>query len=159
MLHPIALAHVLWHDGGVRDVVTIAAAFLQDTVEDTNTSFEQLEARFGIEITEVVREVTDDKSLPKAERKRLQIEHASHASIRAQHVKLADKICNVRDVSRAAPAKWSLERRSEYLTWSRAVVSGCRGVNDALEHEFDAVCRDGDARLEAATRAETEADA
>jgi guanosine-3',5'-bis(diphosphate) 3'-pyrophosphohydrolase len=157
--HPIEVAETLARVGGVSDIEVLQAAILHDTIEDTDTTGDEIEVHFGPGVRGLVEEVSDDKGLSKQERKRLQIEHAPGISSRAKLVKLADKICNVRDVSRAAPAKWSLERRSEYLAWSRAVVSGCRGVNDALEQEFDAVCRDGDARLETATRAETEADA
>jgi len=85
----------------------------------------------------VVQEVTDDKALDKAERKRLQVEHASHLSSRAKLVKLADKICNVRDVASTPPAEWSLERRQEYFDWAKQVVDGLRGIHPALEAVFD----------------------
>ena len=82
-------------------------------------------------------EVTDDKALIKAERKRLQIEHAPHLSREAKLVKLADKICNVRDVASAPPADWPLERRREYFDWAKRVVDGLRGVDARLEALFD----------------------
>ena len=135
--HPIALANVLWQEGGVRDATVLAAALLHDTIEDTDTQPEELRAEFGDEIAEVVLEVTDDKSLPKAERKRLQVEHAGHISQAAQLVKLADKICNVRDVASEPPQDWDLERRRAYFDWARAVVDGLRGVNPRLEAAFD----------------------
>src|SRR5579872_4517741 len=74
--HPIALANLLANEADVDDPVVICAALLHDTVEDTQTTFQELELEFGLEITNIVREVTDDKTLPKAERKRLQILHA-----------------------------------------------------------------------------------
>ena len=83
-------------------------------------------------------EVTDDKTLPKAERKRLQIEHAAHASPQAKLVKLADKICNLRDVAGNQPVGWSHERKQEYFDWAKAVVDGLRGVHPELERIFDA---------------------
>ena len=135
--HPIAVAHVLWHEGGVRDGVTIAAALLHDTVEDTDTTFEQLEERFGAEVAGVVREVTDDKSLPKAERKRLQVQHAADASLPAQQVKLADKICNLRDIANSPPTGWDLERRRAYFDWAKRVVDALRGAHPQLEAVFD----------------------
>jgi len=135
--HPIALANVLWHEGGVRDAAVLAAALLHDTMEDTDTKLEELRAEFGDAIAEVVLEVTDDKSLPKAERKRLQVEHAGHISQAAQLVKLADKICNVRDVAGEPPKDWDLERRRAYFDWARQVVDGMRGVNPSLEAAFD----------------------
>ncbi len=135
--HTIEVAETLARVGGVTDPATLQAAVLHDTVEDTETTFDELEARFGREVRDLVAEVTDDKSLPKAERKRLQIEHARSLSRKAKLIKLADKICNVRDVADSPPADWSTERRSEYLEWSSGVVAGCRGVNPNLERFYD----------------------
>jgi len=87
--------------------------------------------------------VTDDKCLDKAERKRLQVEHAPNISRRAKLVKLADKICNLRDIAAAPPAGWSVERKREYFEWARAVVDGLRGVHPGFERLFDEACRVG----------------
>lgn len=135
--HPIQLARVLAVEGNISDGQVIAAAILHDTIEDTETSVEEIRALFGVTISNIVEEVTDDKSLPKAERKRLQIEHASHISRRAKLVKLADKICNVRDMAASAPAGWPLSRRQEYFDWAKQVVDGLRGVSPTLEAAFD----------------------
>jgi len=135
--HPIAVATVLAAEGDVSDEVTLIAAALHDTVEDTQTTFEELEEHFGPEVTGLVRELTDDKSLEKAERKLLQVEHAQNSSSRAKQLKIADKICNVRDITDTPPADWSLRRRRDYLTWSEQVVSGCRDANAKLDHAFD----------------------
>ena len=135
--HPIALANVLTQEGGVFDPVVLAAALLHDTVEDTQTTPSELREYFGEQIAGIVEEVTDDKTLPKAERKRLQIEHAARISREARLVKLADKICNVRDVANHPPAKWDLTRRREYFEWAKAVVDRMRGTNEALERRFD----------------------
>jgi guanosine-3',5'-bis(diphosphate) 3'-pyrophosphohydrolase len=136
--HPIALANVLVSEAGILDVSTLVAALLHDTVEDTDTAVDELRRLFGDEITAIVLEVTDDKSLPKAERKRLQIEHAPHLSYRAKLVKLADKVCNLRDIRLTPPAGWPLERRREYSDWARRVVDGLRGTHGVLEALFDA---------------------
>jgi guanosine-3',5'-bis(diphosphate) 3'-pyrophosphohydrolase len=135
--HPIALANVLVSEGGVPEPVVIAAALLHDTLEDTQTTSAELRGAFGEAITRVVEEVTDDKNLLKAERKRLQIEHAATISREAKLVKLADKICNVRDMANHPPAKWDLARRREYFEWAKAVVDRMRGVHPALERKFD----------------------
>jgi GTP diphosphokinase / guanosine-3',5'-bis(diphosphate) 3'-diphosphatase len=134
--HPLALASLL-AGCGERDPTVLMAALLHDTVEDTATSFEDIERAFGREVADIVREVTDDKSLPKAERKRLQIEHAAHLSRRAKLVKLADKICNLRDMVVSPPTGWPLERRRAYFDWARAVVNPMRGVHPELEALFD----------------------
>jgi len=135
--HPIALANVLTREGGVSDPVVMAAALLHDTVEDTETTPAELREMFGDRIAGIVEEVTDDKNLPKAERKRLQVERAAHISREAKLVKLADKICNVRDVAYQPPAKWDLTRRREYFEWAKAVVDQMRGLHPGLERKFD----------------------
>lgn len=137
--HPIALAQILKDEGSVDDIVVLIAAILHDTIEDTVTTASELRALFGDEITRIVLEVTDDKSLRKEDRKRLQIEHAAHASPKAKLVKLADKICNLRDIISNPPANWSSERKREYFDWAAKVVAGCRGENSELESRFDAV--------------------
>ncbi|NXU99603.1 MESH1 pyrophosphohydrolase, partial [Cettia cetti] len=102
-------------------------------VEDTDTTFSEIEECFGAEVRRVVEEVTDDKTLPKMERKRLQIEHAPVCSRRAKLVKLADKLHNLRDLNRCTPQGWSAERVQEYFRWAARVVSGLRGTSAALE--------------------------
>ncbi|MSQ50025.1 MAG: bifunctional (p)ppGpp synthetase/guanosine-3',5'-bis(diphosphate) 3'-pyrophosphohydrolase [Betaproteobacteria bacterium] len=136
--HPIALAEVLAGEGGIADAGVLAAALLHDTIEDTATTLAELRAQFGERIAAMVAEVTDDQDLPKAERKRLQIEHAAGISPGAKLVKLADKICNLRDVAGHPPAKWDLQRRREYFEWARRVIDGLRGVHPRLEAAFDA---------------------
>ena len=102
----------------------LVAAVLHDTVEDTMTTEQELVRHFGKEVADIVIEVTDDKALPKAERKRLQVAHAPHISRRARLVKLADKICNLRDITTSPPADWSVDRKREYFDWAKAVVDG-----------------------------------
>lgn len=136
--HPIALADILCNEGQVTDIRVICAALLHDTLEDTDTSAQELEALFGRDICDIVVEVTDDKSLPKAERKRLQVEHAAGISAAAKLVKLGDKISNLRDVADCPPAHWSLQRRQAYFDWGREVVDRLRGVHSGLEAVFDA---------------------
>ncbi len=131
--HPIEVAELLARVGGVSDLVTLQGAILHDTIEDTDTTPEELEQVFGPEVRGVVEEVTDDKNLPKSDRKRLQIEHAPHISERARLIKLADKISNVRSVTETPPANWPLVRRQEYLDWTEQVCSGLRGCNPELE--------------------------
>lgn len=135
--HPIALANVLANEAGVEDERVLLAAVLHDTIEDTETTEQELIRLFGTEVADIVMEVTDDKALPKAERKQLQIEHAPHISRRAKLVKLADKICNLRDIAKSPPADWSVERKREYFDWAKAVVDQLRGAHPALEHVFD----------------------
>ena len=135
--HPIALANLLLNEAGVEDQRVLIAAVLHDTIEDTDTTEQELVRHFGKDVADIVLEVTDDKALPKAERKRLQIEHAAHISRRAKLVKLADKICNLRDITASPPADWSIQRKQEYFDWAKSVVDELRGVHPGLEHLFD----------------------
>nr|XP_969942.3 PREDICTED: guanosine-3',5'-bis(diphosphate) 3'-pyrophosphohydrolase MESH1 [Tribolium castaneum] len=139
--HPIGVAYILTHEAEIDDLDVLQAALLHDTVEDTATTFEEIEQVFGKRVRDIVEEVTDDKSLPKEERKRLQIEHAPGASHQAKLVKLADKLYNLRDLENSAPEGWSEQRIQEYFTWSSKVVAGLRGTNPALERSLDQVFR------------------
>ena len=141
--HPIALANVLCNEGGITDTNVLCAALLHDTAEDTQTTPEELTEQFGKAIRDIVMEVTDDKSLHKAERKQQQIEHAAHASHQAKLVKLADKISNLRDIVSTPPAGWDLNRKQEYFEWAKKVVDQVRGTSAPLESVFDACFASG----------------
>ena len=141
--HPIEVVEILGRVGGVTDLPTLQAAILHDTIEDTQTTSEELEACFGAEVRRLVEEVSDDQRLPKAERKRLQIEHAPHLSPKAKLIKIADKISNVRDVTHSPPAHWPHRRRCEYLDWAEKVVAGLRGSNPAVDALFDDTLKEG----------------
>lgn len=135
--HPLALASVLAVEGGIENPDVICAALLHDTIEDTKTKAEELVAIFGDKVTGIVLEVTDDKNLDKAVRKEEQVRHAPHISTEAKLVKLADKICNLRDILASPPADWSAERKQAYFEWAARVVAGLRGVHPGLEAVFD----------------------
>lgn len=139
--HPIGLATILWREGGVVKPEVIAAALLHDTIEDTDTTPGELRERFGPKIAGIVGEVTDDKTLEKAERKQMQVAHAAKLSREAKLVKLADKISNLRDMAASPPATWPLSRQREYFDWARRVVDGLRGVHPRLEALFDEAYR------------------
>ncbi|MGY2050127.1 phosphohydrolase [Methylobacterium sp. JK268] len=82
-------------------------------------------------------EVTDDKSLPKAERKLLQVARAQSASPGARIIKLADKISNLRSLAASPPEGWDRTHVLDYVTWAERVVAGCRGTSATLESIFD----------------------
>lgn len=156
--HPIEVAELLARVGGVTDLVTLQAAVLHDTLEDTETTALEIEARFGPEVRAVVEEVSDDKRLPKAERKRLQVQRAPRLSERARLVKIADKISNVRAIHHLPPGNWTLERRLEYLEWTARVVEGCRGCSAALERLYDQALQEGRRGLSAEREEASRAD-
>ncbi|HEY9887407.1 MAG TPA: HD domain-containing protein [Candidatus Obscuribacterales bacterium] len=135
--HPIELLKVLSQEAGITDIVVLISALLHDTVEDTDTTLAEIQTLFGAEVAAVVAQVTDDKSLPQATRKQLQIDHAATLGDRAKLVKLADKIANLRDIATAPPPNWSVERRLDYCHWSKQVVDQIRGHHPLLESLFD----------------------
>ena len=134
--HPISLANILaqrW----VIDENVLCAAILHYTIEDTETTAEELQEHFGEKITSIVLEVTDDKSLEKSVRKQKQVEHAASISHEAKLVKLADKIANITDIINTPPVDWSNDRKKDYFDWAKAVVDNLRGAHQGLEKDFD----------------------
>jgi len=136
--HPLAVAAWLAVEGGVTDETILVAALLHDTIEDTATTPDELREAFGADVCRLVLEVSDDKTLAKAVRKQLQIEHAPQLSTEAKQLKIADQICNIRDLAQNPPADWEPGRITEYLDWAQRVVDGCRGINTELDKLFDA---------------------
>ncbi|MBI2317212.1 MAG: HD domain-containing protein [Betaproteobacteria bacterium] len=126
-----------------RDTNLAIAALLHDTIEDQDVKHEELAAEFGKDVADLVAEVTDDKRLPKEERKRLQVETAAARSNRAKMLKIADKIANLRSIRSSPPSHWSEERKEAYFDWAARVVAGCRGVSPKLEALFDELHRLG----------------
>src|ERR1700736_4226750 len=108
--HPIAVAEVLSRIGGITDLLTLQSAILHDTIEDTETTPEELEENFGPKVRLLVQELPQNKSLPKQERKRLQAEHPPNLSPSDKLIKIAVKICNVNDITATQPADWPLQR-------------------------------------------------
>jgi len=137
--HPIEVAELLVNEGNIHDDAVIIAALLHDTVEDTETTIEELAEEFTREIADIVAEVTDDKSLKKAERKQLQVENTATSSKKAKLVKLADKICNLRDMKNQPPENWDVQRKQEYFDWAKEVINQVNGVNENLEKMFNEI--------------------
>jgi guanosine-3',5'-bis(diphosphate) 3'-pyrophosphohydrolase len=140
--HPIELVNVLVNEGGVMSWDVLCAALLHDVIEDTQTTEEELVTKFGKKVAAIVLELSDDKSLAKDVRKSLQIAHAPFASHEAKLVKLADKICNLRDILVSPPAGWDLQRKQDYFVWAAAVIAGIRGTNSKLEKVFDGLLQE-----------------
>ncbi len=147
--HLAEVADLVAEATGGRDVDLVAAALLHDVVEDTATSPAEVAAEFGEDVAALVAEVTDDKTLPKAERKRLQVEHAPSISQRAKVLKLADKTSNLRALAASPPLEWPAERRRDYVQWARAVVAGLRGASPWLEERLDEAAAAAEASLAA----------
>lgn len=137
--HPIAVAQTLAHYGKVEDTTVLQAAILHDVLEDTTATPADLVEHFGYDVCTLVKEVTDDKGLPSQQRKERQVERVRTASLGARQIVIADKICNLSDVSQSEPPDWPTERKVKYLLWADRVVDACRGCNPDLEARFDKV--------------------
>jgi (p)ppGpp synthase/HD superfamily hydrolase len=145
--HLIEVAQLIASSSDVLDPNLVMAGLLHDTIEDCGVTFQELEQQFGSDVASLVAEVTDDKSLPQATRKALQVQNAPKKSVRAQVIKLADKISNLRSMLDSPPADWSLERRRQYFEWAHQVVSGLRQPNRLLKAEFDDIYSKFEERL------------
>ena len=135
--HLLEVAELVAASSDRLDVELLMAAFLHDTVEDTGVTLQDLQQRFGNDVAALVAEVTDDKSLPKETRKQLQVQNAPKKSERAQTLKLADKISNLRSILASPPAGWDRERKRQYFEWARQVVYGLANPNPYLKTQFD----------------------
>lgn len=135
--HLVDVANILWNIGKVYDEDILIAAILHDTIEDTNTSPQEIEERFGNQVLSYVLEVSDDKGKPKELRKRIQVLTAASKSEGAKQISLADKLANLQDIIERPPANWPAERRRAYASWAREVCQGLRGTNATLELHLD----------------------
>jgi (p)ppGpp synthase/HD superfamily hydrolase len=133
--HLLEVASLITEATGGTDPNLVIAALLHDAVEDQGVSFETIAREYGKQVADIVMEVTDDKTLPKGERKRRQIEAAPKKSSGAKLVKLADKTSNLRTIATSPAADWSVERRLEYIEWAKEVVAGLRGTSPWLERQ------------------------
>lgn len=140
--HPIGLARILTEEAHVYDLNTIQAAMLHDTVEDTDATFQDLTENFGVRVAEIVAELTDDMSLASQARRKIQIENAPRLSREAKIVRLADKLYNLRDLTRARPVYWTRYMMEDYQVWSKDVVDGLRGTNVSMEMKLDDIFRE-----------------
>ena len=146
--HPISVAKIISEIGNVEDTAVLAAALLHDTIEDTKTTPKELIDNFGERVCSLVQEVTDDKTLPKLERKQRQIEHAKEISRDAAIIKLGDKIANVTDITNTPPTDWDSNRRLEYFDWAEKVINNCPKVNTSLENHFKDIIQKGREKLQ-----------
>ena len=137
--HPLLVAEAILRIGEIQNVTILTAAILHDTIEDTETTTDDIRERFGEEVLSIILEVTDDKSLSKMVRKRLQVAHAPELSYEARIVKLADKLINCRDILNDPPEYWTQIRRQDYIQWGADVLYRIRGTNPQLEAAFDRV--------------------
>src|SRR5947209_4492407 len=135
--HLLEVANLVAQATAGSDPIVVLAALLHDAVEDQGVTRDTIANELGQRVANIVLEVSDDKSLPKAERKRKQVETAPHKSREAKLIKLADKTSNLRAIANSPPPDWSAERRLEYVEWGKSVVAGLRGTSPWLEAQFD----------------------
>ena len=112
------------------DEEMVAAAWLHDTVEDTQATLEDVESEFGVQVAEIVEELTD-VSKPgdgnRVQRKQIDRVHLAQASKRAKTVKLADLIDNCKDITRHDPRFAQV-----YLAEMNSLLDVLQGGNEQL---------------------------
>lgn len=137
IIHPIGVAKSLWIEGGIRNINVLVAALLHDTIEDTNTTADEIEREFGYRIRYTVEEVSDDPALLSNQNKQRQVDHAPHMTLNAQLVKLADRLYNVRDMKNELPG-FGPARIRWYMEWSLKLVQALQGTHEQLEESLKA---------------------
>ena len=142
--HLLEVAALVAEATAGTDPNLIVAALLHDAIEDQGIIREEIATQFNDDVADLVVEVTDNKKLPKAERKQLQIKTAPKLTPRAKILKIADKISNLRSVTTSPPADWPAQRRADYVIWTTNVVRGLRGASDLLEQAFDRAAADAE---------------
>lgn len=130
--HPIEVMTLVSKE--TQDVEVLMAAVLHDVIEDTKATKEDIESRFGKRVASIVMEVTDDKSLPKVERKKRQITHALEISPAAKLVKMADKYSNIKDLLQDPPTFWSQDEIRGYFIWCHAV---CKNLYNSYDPSLE----------------------
>ncbi len=143
--HPINVVTLLT-EYEENETNLLSAAALHDVIEDTAKGKNEIDElskiikeEFGDKVLEIVLEVSDDKTLPYQERKRLQIKNTPFLSNEGKKLKISDKICNIRDMMKHPPTDWSADRKATYLEWAKNVIEGARGVNPNMEAYFDKI--------------------
>lgn len=136
--HPIEVANLLIKEIEEPSPDLIIAALLHDVVEDTRTKFSDLEEKFGPSVANIVREVSDDKTLPPIIRKREQISKAASLSLKAKCIIIADKTCNIHDIL-FTRIKWPKRRKIEYIIWASNVISQIRDTHEGLLKQFNEI--------------------
>jgi|SRR5215468_2466382 len=139
--HLAEVANLLSVATSGEDAELVAAGWLHDTLEDTETTSDELAQRFGLRVAGLVAEVTDDMNLPKDQRRRKQVEDARKKSLGAKLIKIADKVSNVRARIFPHASREQREELADYVAWAEQVVAGCRGSNAWLDKRFDDVVR------------------
>ncbi len=139
--HLAEVANLLAEVTDGADAELVAAGWLHDTIEDTETTREELAQKFSARVADLVVECTDDMSLPKAERRRKQIVDAPHKSASAKLIKIADKISNTLARIVPQPSEHERDDLADYVAWAEKVVTGCRGVNAPLDRKFNEAAR------------------
>ena len=136
IIHPISVAMILSEIGSIEDLEILSAALLHDTLEDTDTSAQELDKNFGSRVRIIVEELTDNDMLTFSQRKQMQIDNALYLSKDATLVRIADKISNVSDVIENPPPEWNQKRCNKYVDWAEAVMNNCQKINQDLENHF-----------------------
>jgi (p)ppGpp synthase/HD superfamily hydrolase len=121
--HPIAVAQIVSEYPHNNEM--LVAAYLHDTIEDTNTTYEEIEKEFGKKVADLVLELTNDEAQMNAKGKaEYLLDKMNRMSTEALTIKLADRLHNVSDFDTAKP-KW----RTKYKLQTETILNGLKNLN------------------------------
>lgn len=136
--HVSAVAELIERANGTDE--EIAAAYLHDTLEDTDTSAAEITREFGILIARIVVRLTDDRSMRRLKngpRKRAQAIRMISADVRARRIKVADQAVNLASIAVDRPEHWTYSDTKEYIEGAALVVAACGDVGPILRPVFE----------------------
>lgn len=146
IVHPMEVMTIL--AGMKSDTDLLIAGILHDTVEDTETTLEEIEALFGAEVSGLVAEHSEDKNLSWEERKEIEYRDTCDASLRLKKLVLADKLANLRSIYRdyrdVGDELWNrfnagAEKQAWYYGKMTDALSNLQNTEDAQEFYWEMV--------------------
>jgi len=132
IVHPEAVADIITKFQGNTKLQIVA--WLHDTLEDTNTSIEELTNEFGAEIINLIIELTTPKSVIKSEKGKYLLDKMNHMSEDALTVKLADRLNNVSDFN-IAPDSFV----NKYKPETEFILNGLKNLNPIQQKIADEI--------------------
>ena len=135
IVHPVGVYGLLFN-AGIENEDVLCAALLHDTIEDTNTTFDELAIEFNIEVAGLVGEVTNNPAISKAKQKLMQLEDAPYMTNGARLVRFADKINNLNDIAEFPPVGWDKAKKDRYVEFCKELIPLLNIDNEYLNKKF-----------------------
>ncbi len=125
----IAGEHTAYFDRGFA----VQVAILHDLLEDTSTTFSEIQAVFGLKIADAVLALSKNIALESTEQIPDSLERIKLQSKEVWAVKLADRISNMQK----PPVHWDQFKIIAYQKMARVILSTLKGGNVYLEKRLE----------------------